>query len=660
MASQCKRQQCTIERHGFRQELDSWRHKLIHCVATANVDTRYHRRQIDQTTENGHFVFVYLMRAIKLQRRDKGNCPIEQQRQLSVCLPIHVFSGPSAHRCKLCVRGFLLGFGEIWTETAQAVFENAGNVSYSCLRLACVESILEGLFGPELVEDLKLFKDLEPTTVSDWSFDENCLFCCLRRDKVKEHLIGLSSEGLEDTPKPLLVKDQTTISRLEKQAEEFLNAVLCRKDVPNFSDPHIPVVAREILQRMIRQFAAEYTSKTSSPQDSCSDSQPHSDQSLPTAPLLSGAPPSTSPATTVAGPAHNQNPVLSKLLMADQDAPLDLTIKKPLAVPSDQEKKKALCKLCLHPISFHPIRRSLRADGQVGLFMKSLQDGRRRENIGHSARYKPSSSLAYSLHIKEEADLESDPESPLSHNHSSRPTDLFRNGSASWNSKTHFGALLKLKTNSEASERLKDIPRLLEAAGLLTKSLAYERGNLQEACRENSLSLSQSASFDLKIPQTDPKKSSGVFSSSGSEKEYWPYDTDRQALGGNYPLDSESDLGNKQPRKKRGRYRQYNSDLLEEAIVVVMGGKMSVSKAQTIYGIPHSTLEYKVKERLGTLKHPPKKKLKLISQVEEQDVSRSPERKESQNSQHIVCEKRESASEETGNDFHDTSLSSNE
>lgn len=87
---------------------------------------------------------------------------------------------------------------------------------------------------------------------------------------------------------------------------------------------------------MIRQFAAEYTSKTSSPQDSCSDSQPHSDQSLPTTPLLSGAPPSTSPATTVAGPAHNQNPVLSKLLMADQDAPLDLTIKKPLAVPSDQ------------------------------------------------------------------------------------------------------------------------------------------------------------------------------------------------------------------------------------------------------------------------------------------------------------------------------------
>ncbi|XP_008277960.1 ligand-dependent corepressor-like isoform X2 [Stegastes partitus] len=606
MASLCRRQQCTIDRRGFRQELDSWRHKLIHCV----------------------------------------------------------------------------GF----------------------------ESILEGLFGEELVEDLKLFKDFEPIAVSDWSFDENCLFCCLRRDKVKEHLIGLNKEGLEDTPKPLLLKDQITISRLEKQAEEFLNAVLCRKDVPNFSDPHIPVVAREILQRMIRQFAAEYTSKTSPPQDSRSDSQPHSDQSLPAPPLLSGAPPPpTSPAATLAGPAHNQNPVLSKLLMADQDAPLDLTIKKPLAEPSEQDgvldlslkKNRYSSSLPVHSPSLSPATtmlkgRSLRADGQVGLFMRSLQDGRRRENFGHSTCYKPSSPLAYSLHIKEEADLESDPESPPSHNRNSSPSDLFRDAPASWNSKTHIGALLKLKTSNEASEHLKDIPRLLEAAGLLTKSLAYEKGSLQEACRDSSFSLSHSSSFDLKIPQvrvlatgTEPawdsisteysgslcenglrkklssilpkqfQKKSGGFNSSGLEKEYWPFSADRQALGANYPMDSESDLANKQPRKKRGRYRQYNTELLEEAIVVVMGGKMSVSKAQSVYGIPHSTLEYKVKERLGTLKHPPKKKMKLISQVEEQGVSKSPKTEEIQNSQHIVSEKKESA-DESGTDFQDENLSSNE
>lgn len=76
--------------------------------------------------------------------------------------------------------------------------------------------------------------------------------------------------------------------------------------------------------------------------------------------------------------------------------------------------------------------------------------------------------------------------------------------------------------------------------------------------------------------------------------------------------DSEEGAGgrdkDKQPRKKRGRYRQYDHDLLEEAIIMVMAGRMSVSKAQGVYGVPHSTLEYKVKERTGTLKNPPKKK----------------------------------------------------
>uniref|UniRef100_A0A3Q3ED37 Ligand dependent nuclear receptor corepressor like n=1 Tax=Kryptolebias marmoratus TaxID=37003 RepID=A0A3Q3ED37_KRYMA len=76
--------------------------------------------------------------------------------------------------------------------------------------------------------------------------------------------------------------------------------------------------------------------------------------------------------------------------------------------------------------------------------------------------------------------------------------------------------------------------------------------------------------------------------------------------------ESEDVLGcqdkDKQPRKKRGRYRQYDHELMEEAITMVMAGRMSVSKAQGVYGVPHSTLEYKVKERTGTLKNPPKKR----------------------------------------------------
>lgn len=56
--------------------------------------------------------------------------------------------------------------------------------------------------------------------------------CVLYIDSVviwQEHLIGFSDEEFENRPKPVVVKDQTTISRLEEQAEEFLNAILCRK-----------------------------------------------------------------------------------------------------------------------------------------------------------------------------------------------------------------------------------------------------------------------------------------------------------------------------------------------------------------------------------------------------------------------------------------------
>ncbi|KAL0964640.1 hypothetical protein UPYG_G00326890 [Umbra pygmaea] len=589
MASLCRRQQCTIERRGFRQELDSWRHKLIHCV----------------------------------------------------------------------------GF----------------------------ESILEGLFGSGLVEDLTLFKDCEPEGISDWSFDENCLFCCLRRDKVKEHLVGLSSPGLQSGTNALLVKDHTKIIRLEKQAEEFLNAVLYNKDVPSFSDPHIPVVAREIMQRMIRQFAAEYTSKTNSssqesPAAPSPAPKPNPDQSLPPRPSLPTVPPAANPGASAAASVPSQNPVLSKLLMADQDSPLDLTVKKPPPQPVEQDgvldlslkkgpARSSASSFCGPQLSqTSTLRgRSLRADGQAGLPMRSLQDGRR-ENFGHSASFKPVSPLGHALHIKQEVTLESDPELSPNKNQTSRTFDhlslLSRYGSPSWASKTHFGALLKLRANSGAGDHLKDLPSLLEAAGLFTKSTSCGKAFLQDGRREQVHSISHSPPVDLKIPQVrgvgglgadaswgslgpDPhglaspncdgslgrrlrsilpkqgrRGSSGGMDTPAGERDYWgSADSDRPALAGQYPnSDPEADLSNKQPRKKRGRYRQYNTELLEEAIGVVMGGKMSVSKAQTVYGIPHSTLEYKVKERLGTLKHPPKKKLKLMSHMEDLEGTEPPEGQE--------------------------------
>ncbi|XP_024590718.1 ligand-dependent corepressor isoform X4 [Neophocaena asiaeorientalis asiaeorientalis] len=188
------------------------------------------------------------------------------------------------------------------------------------------ESILEGLFGPALLKDLSLFKDCEPESISDWTFDENCLFCCLRRDKVKGHLVGLDEPASGAGQEALLKREQAKIIRFERQAEEFLNAVFCRKDSPWVSDPNIPLVAREIMQRMIQQFAAEYTSKNSSTQD---PSQPNSTKNQS---LLKASPVTTSPTA-----ATTQNPVLSKLLMADQDSPLDLTVRKSQSEPSEQD-----------------------------------------------------------------------------------------------------------------------------------------------------------------------------------------------------------------------------------------------------------------------------------------------------------------------------------
>lgn len=53
----------------------------------------------------------------------------------------------------------------------------------------------------------------------------------------------------------------------------------------------------------------------------------------------------------------------------------------------------------------------------------------------------------------------------------------------------------------------------------------------------------------------------------------------------------------KKTRPKRGQYRKYNSQLLLEAVAAVQRGEMSVHRAGSYFGVPHSTLEYKVKER---------------------------------------------------------------
>uniref|UniRef100_W5KPG8 Uncharacterized protein n=1 Tax=Astyanax mexicanus TaxID=7994 RepID=W5KPG8_ASTMX len=185
-----------------------------------------------------------------------------------------------------------------------------------------IEKIRELLLNTRVFEDLRLFK-YKPASVSNWSFDEKCLFCCLRREKVKEHVVALTKKIVESGGKPLLGKDNSNIKWREGQVEEFLNAVLHRKYTPRIPDPHIPVVACDTMQQMIGQLAAHYTSNA--------DSQGSPQHNGIVDPSLLKARSITSPtiaATTATAAASAQNPVLSKLLMADQEAPLDLSVKR--------------------------------------------------------------------------------------------------------------------------------------------------------------------------------------------------------------------------------------------------------------------------------------------------------------------------------------------
>ncbi|CAO1436159.1 unnamed protein product [Diamesa tonsa] len=63
------------------------------------------------------------------------------------------------------------------------------------------------------------------------------------------------------------------------------------------------------------------------------------------------------------------------------------------------------------------------------------------------------------------------------------------------------------------------------------------------------------------------------------------------------PLSPNTGTGGKGTRPKRGKYRNYDRDSLVEAVKAVQRGEMSVHRAGSYYGVPHSTLEYKVKER---------------------------------------------------------------
>ncbi|KAG7314178.1 hypothetical protein KOW79_022674 [Hemibagrus wyckioides] len=166
MATRCCSARCSAERKGFRRELDSWRHKLIHCV----------------------------------------------------------------------------GF----------------------------ESILEGIYGPRLLQDLSIFINCEPEATADWSTDARCSFCNLQLEKISDRLPD-SPPHAETPPQGINTSDT-----LQCQADQFLHAVLHKKEFPESCDPIIPLAAQELMRKMIRQFAVEYAHKiqTTESQNAITQTEP--------------------------------------------------------------------------------------------------------------------------------------------------------------------------------------------------------------------------------------------------------------------------------------------------------------------------------------------------------------------------------------------------
>ncbi|XP_007887223.1 ligand-dependent nuclear receptor corepressor-like protein isoform X1 [Callorhinchus milii] len=567
MASQCGSPRCTAERRGFRRELDSWRYKLIHCV----------------------------------------------------------------------------GF----------------------------ESILEGLYGPRLLRDLSLFDDCEPEEVTDWSMNENCSFCYLRREKVKEHVSSMSATQTSTEESPS--QGQSNTEQLECQADKFLNAIFHKKDLPQNCDRNIPLVAQEIMKRMIRQFAIEYVSRNSRIQENQTE--------LSIAPVLV---PNDPP------PNQTQNS-----FQQEQDGPLDLTVNKNQQKNVQQadgvldlstKKNSVISTISTGPsptpttvkLSGRPqknteelVKRSAEfADGLLSKALKDIQSGALDMNKAAMLYGIPHQTLLLNLEAL------SGGAAPLK--------NKMRDATESCFSKT-FGephALLQKvalwaraqaeRSSNQCNEqgKLSQLgPSELKfpTASSYLHQLTLQRMVAQLKEKDVNLHIESvsSPAVQLKIPQVRassvPKpqpdscglfdvmyqvsKTSSLLEGSALQKlktilpkqskiecslplthssvDSFLLHGDISPLclnvnNGTIDVTSENDghdrislKDSKQPRKKRGRYRQYDHDILEEAIGMVMSGKMSVSKAQGIYGVPHSTLEYKVKERSGTLKTPPKKKLRL-------------------------------------------------
>ncbi|XP_068178018.1 ligand-dependent nuclear receptor corepressor-like protein isoform X4 [Antennarius striatus] len=539
---QCSK--CTAERKGFRRELDSWRHKLIHCV----------------------------------------------------------------------------GF----------------------------ESILEGIYGQMLLRDISLFDDCEPEEVDDWSPSascSHCSFCNLPLDKLSDR--GPAATSPLSSPSDYSPCQAPTVCDSSQSAHRFLQAVFHKKDVPLGCDSNIPLVAQELMKKMINQFALEYASKclhhtntngvttmTSSPVSDTSDApldltvhrnqeEKESEDGVLDLSNRNSACSVTSSSSSdkASGRQCRQKEEYTERSLELSEGLLSKALKD-ICSGRLQEQRAAL----LYGIPLHTLRQSLDSrahgrprmprqlvpgsgdfqdevtscnvmsstlGGEARLVLQKVAAWAERAEIGGAAEENvnlsfPSSSL--SLYQPKGS------QKPFSHCFPQLRDAL--QPSSSPNPCPDPPTSLRIPQVRSVSDHSRSIP----AENCSVAENPYHRTSSDEAAAGTLTTTARSSSLFKLRPPFLPHGCQGIAGQS-------PH---RLGARSSSLDDSEEGTGardkDKQPRKKRGRYRQYDHDLLEEAITMVMAGRMSVSKAQGVYGVPHSTLEYKVKERTGTLKNPPKKK----------------------------------------------------
>ncbi|KAK5866096.1 hypothetical protein PBY51_020312 [Eleginops maclovinus] len=542
---QCSK--CTAERRGFRRELDSWRHKLIHCV----------------------------------------------------------------------------GF----------------------------ESILEGIYGPLLLRDLHLFDDCEPDELDDWSPETNCAqcsFCNLPLDKLSSDHVPAATSPLS-SPSDYSPCQAPNISESNQSAHRFLQAVFYKKDVPLGCDSKIPLVAQELMKKMIHQFALEYASKclqhtstngattrTSSPLSQTSDApldltvsrtgNEKESESDPDAVLdlsnRNSACSATSSTSSNRKASGRQRRLKEEYIERSLELSEGLLSKALKDIRSGrlQEQRAAL----LYGIPLRTLRQGLDglAEGRLGM-LQQLAPGSRdfRDEVtsynvmssmlGGEARLVLQKVAAWAERAEiggaaEENGEFSFPSSSLSFY---QPSGLHKTLPNSFPQLRDALQPPPSPTPSQEQPTSLRIPQIRSMADH-NRAVPAENGCVAENLHQRTSAMEGTASLS-----TATARPSSLFK---LRPPFLPHGCPGSANQSPHrlgprgsSLDDSEDGGrdkDKQPRKKRGRYRQYDHDLLEEAITMVMGGRMSVSKAQGVYGVPHSTLEYKVKERTGTLKNPPKKK----------------------------------------------------